>query len=220
MQCSKPQQTRLTPSCRICSSIRRQRLLVLVRHVGVADRCQRLARIRPAAVWHRSEEQQFNLKTASEKSKPCIQRGIHTPQRQSFGVTVVAWLRRGLAAALSVLLVSTAREQPAWALTRPSYTDLSRLHYGRHRQPGSALPTSHEAETIADLDKVGGSNLTCAALNMPEHSNGGDLRDASSATHASMLASYNQLRPIKSDDRRPARWNCRICSRRRRTGAC
>lgn len=64
----------------------------------------------------------------------------------------------GLRACAAVLLASVVAfcgctPDAAHALTRPSYDDLSRLHYGRSRKPGSALPDAREAETIAELDK-------------------------------------------------------------------
>lgn len=60
----------------------------------------------------------------------------------------------GVLAAAVITAGACVAPQPAAALTRPSYGDLSRLHYGRSRQPGSALPNAREAETIAELDKV------------------------------------------------------------------
>lgn len=63
---------------------------------------------------------------------------------------------RACAAVLAAAVVALCGCTPdaAYALTRPSYDDLSRLHYGRSRKPGSALPDAREAETIAELDKV------------------------------------------------------------------
>lgn len=59
-----------------------------------------------------------------------------------------------LAAAVIAACGAVAVPDAAQALTRPSYDDLSRLHYGRSGAPGSALPNARAAETIAELDKV------------------------------------------------------------------
>ena len=89
------------------------------------------------------------------------QKGDHgIPIWSGVSDAVAASLRAcvGVLAAAVITAGACVAPQPAAALTRPSYDDLSRLHYGRSRQPGSALPNAREAETIAELDKVS----TCA----------------------------------------------------------
>ncbi len=70
---------------------------------------------------------------------------------------------RTLAATLAAAIVAVFGCLPnaACALTSPSYDDLAHLHHGRSRQIGSALPTSREAETIAELDKVWRQHPDC-----------------------------------------------------------
>ena len=91
------------------------------------------------------------------------QKGDHgTPIWSDVSDAVAASLRAcaGVLAAAAITAGACVAPQSAAALTRPSYDDLSRLHYGRSRQPGSALPNAREAETIAELDKVS----SCAVL--------------------------------------------------------
>lgn len=75
-------------------------------------------------------------------------------RRQWIHNVVAAGLRSATAVLAAATVAGCGCTPDAAALTRPLYDDLSRLHYGRSHTPGSALPTSREAETIAELDKV------------------------------------------------------------------
>eukprot|EP00208_Stichococcus_sp_RCC1054_P001119 CAMPEP_0206145654 /NCGR_PEP_ID=MMETSP1473-20131121/28105_1 /ASSEMBLY_ACC=CAM_ASM_001109 /TAXON_ID=1461547 /ORGANISM="Stichococcus sp, Strain RCC1054" /LENGTH=649 /DNA_ID=CAMNT_0053541937 /DNA_START=262 /DNA_END=2212 /DNA_ORIENTATION=+ len=72
----------------------------------------------------------------------------------SFAQAALRTVSALLLSAAMLLSVSVGPPDAA-ALTAPSYSELSRLHYGRPRkvEPGSALPNAKQAETIAELDK-------------------------------------------------------------------